>query len=406
MLVPLLARPVHHPLGNLLLQGWMTTMAALLAPFLVARYIAGATASASAVGALANTFLIIVGTPRLQFEWLIAQPYALSISLAIGGLLLAERAAAAAIVAGVALLLLAHWVSGIVFLFLLPIIMFRRQSIARSLMITAFASAGGLVWKQFATGTPTSLVIVEMSEWPTGWLHLLRTTSAWLVYPIWAIAIVGVAAAGLAHWASGRARESLTAAAVAGAAGLVYWLIVGTSEHVRANFYFPRYVFPALLLFSVALATVLVEPLLPHRRSARTMTVALMMTAALMVYGTPSVPRLHRELNRRFGAMTTDVLATGATVIAGDYWAVWPAVFHANLVLYERGGREGIYGLTYRSGPTEALWAGRRPLRVLLAAPPRTQGNIEPLFQRLGVPVSFVEHWPTLDLYLASSPTF
>src|SRR5436305_14423335 len=37
MLIPLLAMPIRHPLGNLLAQGWMMTAAGLLAPSATAR---------------------------------------------------------------------------------------------------------------------------------------------------------------------------------------------------------------------------------------------------------------------------------------------------------------------------------------------------------------------------------
>ena len=366
----------------------------------------GATASAAAVGALANTFLIIVANPgcnsngssrsptRCRSAWLSADYSSRNERRrwrsSPGWRCCCWRTGSAA--------------SCSCFCF--------RSSCSggnRLLGRSCHGSRGG--WRArveaIRPGTPTSLVMVEMSEWPTGWLQLLRTTSAWLVHPIWAIAIVGVAAAGFAHWASGRARESLTPAAVTGAAGLVYWLIVGTSEHVRANSYFPRYVFPALMLFSVALAIVLVEPLRPLRRTARTMTVALMMTTTVTVYGTPSIPRLHRELTRRFGAMTTDVLATGATVIVGDYWTVWPAVFHANLVLYQRGGRGRNLRVDLSVRSHRSVMGGSAAVTGAPGcAATYARENRAARFRAFGVPVSFVEHWPTLDLYLASSPAF
>ncbi|MGH7137124.1 MAG: hypothetical protein ACREHD_15390, partial [Pirellulales bacterium] len=53
---------------------------------------------------------------------------------------------------------------------------------------------------------------------------------------------------------------------------------------------------------------------------------------------------------------TDDLLATRCTHIAGNYWRVWPAVFSANLKLYEQGERRVIWGLTLRSNPTSAFW--------------------------------------------------
>src|SRR5258707_11507214 len=50
MLVPLLAMPIHHPLANLLVQGWMMTVAALLAPFVMARFLTGRAGAWMAIG--------------------------------------------------------------------------------------------------------------------------------------------------------------------------------------------------------------------------------------------------------------------------------------------------------------------------------------------------------------------
>jgi hypothetical protein len=90
MLVPLLAIPFHNPLVNLMVQDWLMVAAALLAPFLIARYI-GVDCSWFAAGSIANVFLLLMVTPRLQFEWLVSQPYALSITLGLAGLIVVER---------------------------------------------------------------------------------------------------------------------------------------------------------------------------------------------------------------------------------------------------------------------------------------------------------------------------
>jgi len=54
MLVPLLAMPLRDPIANLLTQGWMMMSAALLAPFVVARFITGRTDEWIAIGAATN----------------------------------------------------------------------------------------------------------------------------------------------------------------------------------------------------------------------------------------------------------------------------------------------------------------------------------------------------------------
>ena len=85
MLVPLLAMPIRHPLANLLAQGWMMTIAALLAPFVLARFLTGRAGAWMAIGACANILFLLVATPAVQFDWLVTQPYALSIALGFAG---------------------------------------------------------------------------------------------------------------------------------------------------------------------------------------------------------------------------------------------------------------------------------------------------------------------------------
>ena len=55
MLVPLLAMPIRHPLGNMLAQGWIMTVAALAAPFVMARFLVGRDCAWTAIGACTNT---------------------------------------------------------------------------------------------------------------------------------------------------------------------------------------------------------------------------------------------------------------------------------------------------------------------------------------------------------------
>ncbi|MFI5178439.1 MAG: hypothetical protein ACHQO8_07750, partial [Vicinamibacterales bacterium] len=85
MLVPLLAMPLRHPLANLLAQGWMMTAAALLAPFVVARFATGSGGAWVAIGACTNLSFLLIAPPVVQFDWFAVQPYALSASLGFAG---------------------------------------------------------------------------------------------------------------------------------------------------------------------------------------------------------------------------------------------------------------------------------------------------------------------------------
>src|SRR5436309_3278145 len=91
MLVPLLVMPVHDPLANLVVQGWLMATAALLAPFLVARLLVDNPRDWFVAGALTNILLLLLPSPDVRFDWLVVQPYALSTVLGTAALILSEK---------------------------------------------------------------------------------------------------------------------------------------------------------------------------------------------------------------------------------------------------------------------------------------------------------------------------
>src|SRR5258706_10862335 len=112
MLVPFVVMPIRHPLANLLAQGWLMTAAALLAPFVMARFLTGRAGPWLAIGACSNTLFLLVATPAVQFDWLVAQPYGLSISLGVAALVLAaDVPRVPAALTALVLLALACWVN-------------------------------------------------------------------------------------------------------------------------------------------------------------------------------------------------------------------------------------------------------------------------------------------------------
>ena len=107
---------------------------------------------------------------------------------------------------------------------------------------------------------------------------------------------------------------------------------------------------------------------------------------------------MRADLDHLAGRHTADVLAAGCPLVAGDYWTVWPAVWHAKLALRERGERREVWGVTHRSNPTLAEWAGLRGpgLRICVA------GNAAEAARWLRAyhlwPVREVERRPTLSV--------
>jgi hypothetical protein len=78
----------------------------------------------------------------------------------------------------------------------------------------------------------------------------------------------------------------------------------------------------------------------------------LVFLAAGYSYGVPSFSGVQEHLHQRIGTRTTDVLEGRCTHVAGNYWVIWPTVFHANLVRYQRGEPEAIWGISFRSDPS------------------------------------------------------
>ena len=83
-------------------------------------------------------------------------------------------------------------------------------------------------------------------------------------------------------------------------------------------------------------------------------------------------------------------------MIAGDYWRVWPAVFHANLTLARTRTHARIFGLAYRSEATDALWkeGGKR----IIAAWPDDR-SVGAVAGEHGVAITLMKHLPEIDLY-------
>jgi hypothetical protein len=399
MLVPLLAMPLRNPLTNLLFQGWATTTAALLAPFFVARYF-GASRYWFAAGALADALFLLVVSPSIQFDWLVRQPYGLSMSLAFGALLLAERPSRWRRAAAVALFSLACWVNLAIAPFMLLCIAARPIATwPRELSIASVGLAVGGLARRLATAPPTTTDFAAPAVWPEAWRHLAQNSFAELAHPLALVAVIVVAASATARLlASGRVGEWSRGALAALIVAAVYALAVGTLEHVRLNDYFARYVYPSQLLAAVAMAFPIVwmvrRPL--HAAALGTAACAIITIA---VYGAPSMKRLNRTIDEQMGSYSADVLAARATVIAGDYWTVWPAVFHANLTSYRNGTFVTVYGLTYRSEPTNALWSGATRARGVVVAAARSDETVNPWLSRLNVPIAFLGYRRSLALF-------
>src|SRR6185503_14643174 len=149
-----------------------------------------------------------------------------------------------------------------------------------------------------------------------------RSTWVWLAHaPLLWLVLAGTLLTAIGVQRSGGGRQ-LRVAAVAVGAALVNWFAVGSFEWVRFNQYVARYSLPSLLMLAVAAGIVLAAPM--RRRYASICAGAWLgvYALALLSYGKPSLYGVKVRLDLRVGAMTAEVVRSGASVLAGEYWTV------------------------------------------------------------------------------------
>jgi hypothetical protein len=293
-------------------------------------------------------------------------------------------------------MLLAHWVNLGVAAVLLPLALLRGRLVIRSMLIAAGGAAGGTALVSLAAARTTT-ELIPASGWPNAWWQLLGKVLTPFLFPALVVLIaIAAAAGGIFLWARER-HDAARPALIAVLAATAYWLFIGTSRWVQMNQYFPRYVYPSLLLVTVAAAIVASALARERSKPVAALLVAVLASAIGAGYGRPSLNGVRSTLDERFGQLTPDLVTSGARVIGGNYWTVWPAVFHANLAAYRQAGqRRPIYGLTFRSAETNGLWV-QEP-EVVLAAKPGDM-EVERFATRAGLVMTFAERRGVLDLF-------
>jgi hypothetical protein len=401
MLVPLLALPVAHPLANLLVQGFLDVFCGLAAFFLLARYILRDSVDPLA-GALGATAFLILAPAPYRFEYFMDVSYGVWLTLGLGGLLVAEpepgvgaRTWGRRLVALV-LIILAHWVYGATVLYLGTLVVFRtlfagrfrlqgvrrlkrdsfanarlavaagrilRSAPAQAILLLVAGFLAGMALTKLSIHHPTTFARIPPRGWPHAWTRMVEQTWLALAPGTWlgvltTVAVLAVVV-NLVCAAPGSTIPWREAAALLSTALLVA-LYMGTRLWLKLNDYAPRYLLPSLILVQAALSILIVKPLggtiLARARSRLPAVVAaLLLLGVAPSSGVPSLRRVRTDLDR-LSVVTPDVLATGCTHIAGDYWTVWPAVFHVNLTLRERGESRTVWGVTYGAQPTSMVW--------------------------------------------------
>lgn len=384
MLVPLVAMPFQKPLVNLLVQDGLMIFAGLAAIGLLARFLIRSSTWLGIACASCAVFLGCLAEP-LRCDYLIAQPYGVSFSLGLGALLLVERNYnTRCLCLSLGLLLLASWVNLAVGPALLLIVFARwcgqrltwRRAPIRLAALILIATLCGVAWERWA---PYRDVRVTRFAAAGRWLESSQTLVENALHqggPAYRHALAALLGAGLlgAILAARRERNraAMTLATFVGAAWLLV-LFAASGRWTALNCSMPRYVYMAMLALQTGLIAALTLTIRGWRfrgerrgasstwlgaRSCRAYasTFAVLLSVGFS-YGMPSLATVRSSLDARLGTKTDAILRDGCTHIAGDYWRVWPAVFHANWMLRERGATGAVWGVTYRSLPTEHFWA-------------------------------------------------
>ena len=415
MLVPLVARPIKHPLANLLFQDGLYVFCALSALVLLPRYLLR-NATFPVAGLLCVAAFVGLTPTPYRFEYFINTQYGVWLFLGLSSLILLESRTGGSPswprrIASAVLMALAHWAYCTAAMFLGPLIVFRaicswrrstfvparptglvprlaQSELYNSLATLAIGFATGLGLMRLAPIHDTNFASLQSIDWPQTWQSLAARTWESLAPQWWPWAWLAAAAIGAiayCHPAVRRAASAHWRAALAtAAAAVIVGLFIGTRQWVVANQFEFRYLLPSALMLQAGLAGVAVAPLAALDRSAvlrcsYLATIPLALIAAFASYGRPSLAGVYRDLDPCYASTdadsfqelsTRELLDAGITHVAGDYWKVWPAVFRANLALYERGEQRVVWGIAQRSAPTHRYWGKvpRDQMRVAVAA--------------------------------------
>ena len=394
-LVPLLASPFRNPRINLFIQAGLNSFLGLLAIFLAARYVGGRRRWIAG-GAIAALLLVCWPQPRI-FNYLIAHhEYGSALGLGFAALLLLSnedgRRGRLRLALGVGCLFCALWVNYATAIILGAVVVWRWL----------FGGSFGADWRSLrSSGLPQGLKSLAQKEPPKTllmiagflilWLGLSLLPShrqeyaklnlggsQWTAYATMAantwrhflsgmlwkewMAVFVVALVSLFSQAGRRAlRASAVAAGCLSAAAACHFALIGMLDWAAHNGFNPRYATTSVIMLQCAVAVfagMQWHAVLGDRKAAIATAglVIVLAVAVVLKFGPPSPRGVRVILDKRFGTCTKDVLTSGCTHICGDFWKVWPAIFHVNMVLHEQGSKRCVWGITNRSEPTQDKW--------------------------------------------------
>ena len=403
-LLPLLAMPFTHPLTNLVAQQWLGTFAGVMAIYLLVAFaLPGRGWFAPGTAAVAA---FLVGATTFGHELYLegSQTYGTGLALVLGGVLIVRRALprrddVARIAVAAVLVSAGLWVNLMVFLIVASLLAVNaafpgddatqepfqeipllrhvpyvppavrrwitRAGIGMGLLIACLAIML-IVTKLFASSGGERRVtfsLVPLSSYPGAVATAAYKTCDMVVGPGGAVLVAAAAVA--AAWLEGRGAWPRGVSVLATAA-FGFFACVGGMQWVSMNASHPRYLLPATVsayaCVGIMFSEVFQEALGPVLRASRYASwtrwaVAATVPSALFLgYGWPDAGAPRRAIAHIGSPLAEQVVESGVEFVAGDYWSLWPVVYKANLILYDRGETRRVWGLGFRAGDTRHRW--------------------------------------------------
>ena len=378
--IALVAGVFHNPLHNLIVQTALSSFFALASFALVGVFVAGRY-RATVVGLAAAALFVAAAPAGFHQEFLTLGPsYGIGLTSAMLGLLVLEqwttvRPAWRWLGAGL-LLFFAFWANLAVVFFVGPLAGLRSlwgpedapaddESPRRwhrwqwlAVLVPTFAAN---FWIALSYRYQDDLSLAPLADVPEGLLRLSHNTLAAFDVSL-ALVVAALTAAGITTAVLRRAHfRTLLRGSLAVLAGVLgYLTITVTSSHVWRNGLAFRYAIPAVVAILATLVALALVSWLPLARkkyvALEWALMASLLVATVVRHGMPSPAVVRTIIDDKFGKRTAQFLASGCPILMGDYWEVWPTVFHTNLTLYESGHKRVVWGLAHRAEVTMDLW--------------------------------------------------
>ena len=394
MFVPLLTSVCSDPMGNLILQTGIMAFAGLCLPLALAELIYPHPVGRLAE-TLANVTMLAFSSHLITNTFLLEYYYPLAMSLGCTGLLVLRRGSGWPswwrVVGSAVCLGVACWVYIGLPIWLGPLALVRAwlqpgepwPGFNRSVFLRPLLHARSLIGLASIVATflvnylliqasqheriryrATPTISVPQSDWVKSWRAFWNYVQELHGTTTWESVAVGMAVLGQAATLALRVRPGypiVRAAIILLIPAAIEVLFMGTRHWPALNGHHPRYVLGALESVQLTFALLTALPLARiAAERGRWLCFGIAAAALFCViadrYGFPSASRPRHEIDIHTGRWTAPLLAADVDALGGDYWSVWPTLFHTNMVLRERGERRCIIAVSYRGRPLLERW--------------------------------------------------